>query len=426
MKKFLGCALLCFFCFSCQKTETDNFLVGIQIQDRNGVSETVSIPDKLEVYNKTDFLSAQPFKKVIRVYKKEGKSHSIITTYHPNGLIWKYLEAQDMRASGLYKEWFPTGQLKVEAYVIGGSADVGIGAQSDWLFDGLSRVWDEQGNLIAEIPYEKGSLEGVTRNFYPTGQIEREAPYKQNLLEGAVVEYFLDGRIKRTVSYQKGLKQGLSAGYDIQGTVCWTEEYREDLLQNGSYFASDGEKISSVQDGFGFQTFFEDSLAFQQIEIRKGKQEGTIKQFSPEKELKLCYQLKNGKKHGAEISYYQSSELEQIPLKPAPKLSIEWNEDAIHGLVKTWYKNGSLESQKEWARNKKNGNACSWYLDGSLMLIEEYEDDLLSSGKYFKRAVQDPVSSVTMGNGLATLYDENGIFLQKVIYHKGRPVDPEN
>ena len=41
-----------------------------------------------------------------------------------------------MRASGIYREWFPTGQLKIEAYVIGGSADVGVGAQSDWLFDG--------------------------------------------------------------------------------------------------------------------------------------------------------------------------------------------------------------------------------------------------------------------------------------------------
>ena len=73
MRSFLGGFLLCLFCFSCQRPETENFLVGIQIQDRNGISETVSIPDKLEVYNQTDFLSAQPFKKVIRIYKKRGK-----------------------------------------------------------------------------------------------------------------------------------------------------------------------------------------------------------------------------------------------------------------------------------------------------------------------------------------------------------------
>ncbi len=426
MKYTFGSFLCLLLCFSCQKPDTENFLVGIQIQDRNGISETVSIPEKLEVYNKTDFLSAQPFKKVIRIYKKEGKNHSVITTYHPNGLIWKYLEAQDMRASGLYREWFPTGQLKLEAHVIGGTADVGVGAQSDWLFDGISEVWDQQGNQVARIPYEKGALEGPTHHFYPTGRIEREVPYKQNLLDGDVVEYFPDGRIKEKVFYQKGLKQGLSVGYGMEGNVCWTEEYKDDVLQNGSYFTAEGEKISSVQNGFGFQTFFDDRLSFQQIEIRRGRQEGAIKQFTEDRELKLSYQLKDGKKHGEEISYYLKSELDHCPSHPAPKLSIEWHDDAIHGMVKTWYKNGSLESQKEWARNKKNGNACSWYLDGSLMLIEEYEEDQLFQGKYFKKGAQDPISSVVQGNGLATLYDEHGLFLRKVIYHKGKPVEPEN
>ncbi|MBX9744903.1 MAG: hypothetical protein K2X08_06820, partial [Chlamydiales bacterium] len=106
MKYFLIASLL--LC-SCQKPQPVNDLVGIQIQDRNGLSETISIPEKLETYGKIDFLSSQPFKKVIRVYKKEGKNHSIITTYHPNGIVWQYLECQDMRASGLYQEWFSTG-----------------------------------------------------------------------------------------------------------------------------------------------------------------------------------------------------------------------------------------------------------------------------------------------------------------------------
>ena len=265
-------------------------------------------------------------------------------------------------------------------------------------------MWDAQGNVCAQIPYEKGVLEGVTHHFYPTGQLEREAPYRQNLLDGDVIEYFLDGQIKGKITYRKGLKQGLSVGYGMEGNVCWTEEYKDDYLQNGSYFTPEKEKISSVQNGFGFQTFFDDTLAFQQIEIRKGKQEGTVKQFTQSRELKLSFHLKDGKRHGEEISYYLKSELESyFPPQPVAKLSIEWNEDAIHGLVKTWYKNGCLESQKEWARNKKNGNACSWYLDGSLMLIEEYEDDLLRLGKYFKKGIQDPTSSVMHGNGLATL-----------------------
>lgn len=424
MKSPIYCLVIALLFSSCHRESQENFLVGIQIQDRNGISETISIPEKLEAYNQVDFLSSQPYKKVIRVYKKEGKNSSLITTYHPNGLPWKYLEAEDMRASGLYREWFPSGQLKIEAHVIGGTADVATGAQSDWLFDDVSEVWDEGGNIIAHIPYEKGALHGTALYFYPTGQTEREMTYVQNLLEGEMIEYFPHGQIKEKVSYRKGIKQELSVGYGPEGNLLWTEEYKDDLLQNGSYFTPEGEKISSVHKGFGFQTFFDDTLAFQQIEVQKGKQEGSIKQFTKAQELQLAYQIKQGKKQGEEIRYYLKEESGSST--PLPKFSIQWNEDMIHGHVKTWYKNGNLESQKEWARNKKNGNACSWYLDGNLMLIEEYEDDLLQSGQYFKKGSQGPISTIIQGNGLATLYDEQGIFLRKVIYYKGKPVDPEN
>jgi antitoxin component YwqK of YwqJK toxin-antitoxin module len=423
MKNSIYITILLLIFSSCHRAQPEDHLVGIQIQDRNGVSETISIPDKLETYQNIDFLSSQPFKKVIRVYKKEGKNYSVITTYHPNGLIWQYLEAQDMRACGLYQEWFATGQLKISVYVIGGTADVTLGAQTDWLFDGISEVWNEQGNLVAQIPYEKGALQGTSLSFYPNGQIERETPYHQNLIEGELIEYFPNGQLKEKTSYRQGIKQGISICYSPAQQIFWTEEYKDDLLQKGFYFTPEGKEISSVQNGHGFQTFFDDSLAFQQVEIQKGKQEGLIKLFSPKQELLLTYQLKNEKKQGEEISYYPFAETEKQEVK---KMSIQWNDDMIHGIVKTWYKNGSLESQREWARNKKNGTSCSWYEDGSLMLIEEYENDLLLQGQYFKKGKAEPISTIAQGNGLATLYDEQGIFLRKVIYQKGKAIDPEN
>jgi antitoxin component YwqK of YwqJK toxin-antitoxin module len=426
LSKSLAFVIIASLFSSCHRSEPDNFLVGIQIQDRNGISETISIPDRLETYKQVDFLSSQPFKKVIRVYKKEGKNHSIITTYHPNGFIWQYLEAQDMRAYGLYQEWFFTGQVKIKAHVIGGTADVSPGAQSDWLFDGISEVWDEQGRLAASIPYEKGVLQGTSLHFYPTQQTHLETPYHQNLLEGEWTEYYPDGTTKEKTVYSKGIKTGKSIGYSSLGKLCWTEEYKNDFLQKGSYFSAEGDLVSSVSNGFGFQTFFDDLCSFQQIEVQKGKQEGIIKQFTSNKELRLIYKIKNGKKQGEEIEYYSFFDLEDQNNAPSPKISIQWDQDAIHGSVKTWYSNGSLESQKEWARNKKNGASCSWYQDGSLMLIEEYEEDILMKGKYFKKHMKEPISTILQGNGLATLYDDQGVFLRKIVYQKGKPIDPES
>src|SRR5579872_3284420 len=160
MKKSYILYLLLFATAACHREELSEPLVGIQIQDRNGLTETISTPDRLGIYEEVDFFSTQPYKKVVRVYKKEGKNHAKITTYHPNGSIWQYLESQEMRAQGAYREWHSNGQLRIEATVIGGTADVSLGSEQDWLFDEVNKVWDEQGHLIAKLPYFKGMLEG--------------------------------------------------------------------------------------------------------------------------------------------------------------------------------------------------------------------------------------------------------------------------
>ena len=393
-------------------------LVSIQIQDRNGLTETISASERLKSFQETDFLSSQPYKKVLRVFKEGGKHTAKITSYHPNGLVWQYLEAQDMRALGTYKEWHANGRLKVEAQVIGGTADVTPGAQRDWLFDGLALVYDEQGNLSAKILYEKGVLEGKSLYFYPTGQLQKELPYHENELDGEALSFNADGTPLTKTTYQKGGRHGPSIGLWPDGKLCWTEKYDEGRLMEGRYLSRTDELVSEIQEGAGFQSLFEKTALREQIQYQKGKPEGVVKRFSPRGALVGTHVIHNGKKQGEEIQYDPETLL--------PKISIVWEEDAISGLVKTWYDNGALQSQREYSRNKKMGPSISWYRDGGLMLVEEYEEDRLVKGEYFKKKQETPVSTVINGNGVATLFDGHGIFLRKVHYAKGKAFDPEN
>ena len=57
------------------------------------------------------------------------------------------------------------------------------------------------------------------------------------------------------------------------------------------------------------------------------------------------------------------------------------------------------------------------------MLTEEYENDLFVKGLYMKKGDKASASSVECGEGIATLYDPDGYFLKKVIYHKGLPLE---
>ncbi len=113
----------------------------------------------------------------------------------------------------------------------------------------------------------------------------------------------------------------------------------------------------------------------------------------------------------------------EIDIDPQPQLLITWNDDIIHGVTKTWYPNGIQESQREIADNLKNGMATAWYRDGSIMLMEEYDNDRLVKGQYFKRGQRNPESHVQDGSGIASLYDADGRLLRRVTYFHGRPLD---
>lgn len=419
----LGLVLLGLFLAGCHQTTAVDSLSLIQIQDRNGLTETISNPERLLTYHTADFLSAQPYKKVLRVYKGEGKNSSIITTYHPNGNIRQYLEAKEMRAFGPYREWYANGIQKIEANVIGGTADLADGTQQDWLFEGESQVWDEQGNQVALINYKKGFLEGKSTYFYPSGQMEKELFFTDNLLSGTAKEFSPAGVLISQTEFSKGIKQGESRGYFENGNCSWIEDYLDGRLREGRYYDLNGELFTEVHNGGGFQARYEPNGSLTLTEFQFGKPEGLIKKITASGEVLRTYFVKGGRKNGLEIEYYLLGKEES---EKHPKLSVMWKDNAVHGPVKTWYDNGELESERNFSLNVCNGPALAWYRDGSLMIYEEYDSNHLVKGQYFKIQKKEPVSTIVKGAGVATLFDENGKFLRKVNYLNGKPIEPED
>lgn len=374
MKRLLPLLLLL---TACHPIESPDGLVCIQIQDRNGLTETISAPDRLATFDDTNFLATQPYKKVLRVFRQEGKNRSTLTTYHPNGQPHQYLEAREMRAQGAYREWHPNGQLKIEATVIGGVADLSPGSETTWLFDGASHVYAETGQLTALIPYEKGVLQGDLLNYNETGALVTRSHYANDLLDGKSFSFWPD----RSPAY--------------------IETYSAGRLTSAYYWTPAGDLIATVENGSGWQV-----RGDTHIQIANGIPDGLVRTTLTQ------YTQKNGKKQGEELTFYSPN---------LPKLSLMWDNDQIHGLVKTWYADGALQSQREFAHNEKMGLSLGWYSDGTLMFREEYEHDALTNGQYFKRGDSFPISTVINGTGTATLFDDSGHLLQKIPY----PLAPE-
>lgn len=387
MKKILPLLL---FLSSCVNKQNDCNLVGIQIQDRNGILETVNQKEKLLAYDKQDFTKSQPYRKVMRFYKDEGQNTSVITTYHPTGALWQYLEASNLRASGKYEEFYPSGRLKIEAVVIAGPAD--LNQLEDLIFDGKNYVYFEDGTPLAIIEYKKGKLDGKSSYFYPNGSLEKELNFSENTLDEEAKSYFFDGKLASVETYKRG------------------------SLVSGKYFDKSENLIATIVDGFGQKAeVTQDGFAF--FEYRKGVVEGDVIFKNLDGRLVKKYQLKAGKKQGIEEHYFDYL----VENKPQQKMRISWKDDMIHGEVTTYYPNGNVESVRQFCQNKKSGPSIAYYPDGSFMLVEEYEEDRLLEGKYFRKGQKEIVSNVRNGYGTSTIFDDAGVMIRKVVYQKGKP-----
>jgi antitoxin component YwqK of YwqJK toxin-antitoxin module len=396
-------------------------LSSIQIEDKNGIHETVSIKQRLKSFDQINFLAPQPYEKVIRIYKRKGdEAHlSKITSYHPNGHIHEYLEAKNGRAFGEFRSWHEKGTLSMVAHVIEGAGDLSPDAKTTWVFDGVAKVFDDQENVIALISYEKGKLQGTATYFYPTGTVKQTIPYEKDRKEGLVESFNDKGQKVGQEFYHLDQKEGDAFLIEIGGNS-YKESYKRGKLIEGEYLSKEGSIIAEIHEGFGMRAIFADGLLKRKEQYEAGVQNGAIEIFSPEGDLLSRYHVKEGMKHGEEQLFYPKTSKNK---GEHLKLSLGWMKDEVHGKVITWYENGGKESEREFSHNLKEGLAIGWYIDGAVMLVEEYEQDKLIKGKYFKRGESVPISQVIQGSGLVTLFDEEGNIMKKISYKNGAVVD---
>ena len=295
MKKIIAFVLTLSACTS-QLVQNSDDLTTIQTLDRNGFSETISAKERLGKYERIDFLTPQPYQKVVRVYGKssQGKTNSKLTTYHSNGQPWQYLEVENGRAHGKFIEWHPNGQIKIEAFVIEGTPDLSELAQLSWFFEGLSQVYDEHSRLTAKIFYDKGLLEGTSLYYHRNGKLEKEIPYHKDKIHGLVQIFDDQGICIEKINYTEGLKCGLAEAHWTTSQPKYTEQWENGLLMHGVYFSPDGNEISRVENSSGYQAIFENNSLASLIEYQKGALEGEVKNFNSKGQLISLFHIKDG------------------------------------------------------------------------------------------------------------------------------------
>lgn len=245
--------------------------------------------------------------------KQSRKINKMIAKYRQTGkisdeVLLNYVNSSDHRDNlsyEIYSEFFK--DLLVNKFSIAKSSYSGpyrnvtvknsklpktdkvVGYMMDGKPHGTWKSYDQYGNVMKEIPYNKGELDGQAKYY------QYEYPKEDNdifpLSLGMFADSFPEKRtnfLVRTKDYKNGNRHGHIIEYDWMGGILSKEEYKEDRL--------DGPSIER------------NKLAYSRSVYRKGALDGYVQTYLtlPDRDSILLYDLnfQGGSLQGESKSYH--------------------------------------------------------------------------------------------------------------------------
>ena len=167
-------------------------------------------------------------------YFKEGKPVGEVLRYYPEGSLKAKMNYQgDTVSAVLYAkqgDFFMTGkyfqQKKTGIWTFfKGDRLVAREEYRDGVLNGSSARFADDGNIMEERHWKKGTPDGEWRLFFPGGDLKLRAFYVAGELDGEMVSYFPDGQLRAKGEYKRNLREGEWVFYDVSGELVRKQVY---------------------------------------------------------------------------------------------------------------------------------------------------------------------------------------------------------
>jgi len=222
--------------------------------------------------------------------------------------------------------------------------------------EGLWKIWNEAGTVIAEENYKDSLLNGACKYFYPAGGLLKIETYKNGVKEGAFTEYYENGKKRAEGTYLNDEKNGAYKAWFEKGNLDCEGKYNKGLQDGTWYFShEDGKPKVTVVFKNG-------------VETKRRYENGTFKDYYDSGIPKSEYSYENGKKEGPFTEWYDKGQYESVPAsKEDQETGIVYREelrgtqikfhgdymnDQLEGEVIYYRENGSVEKIEEWSDGK--------------------------------------------------------------------------
>lgn len=323
--------------------------------------------------------------------------------YHENGEIASEGMFKDGVPVGVWKSYYPSGQLKSIGRKVAGKSD------SLWSF------YSKDGLLTWTYQYENDLKNGCATKYDSLGNVEVETYYVNGVKQGEEQWLYPDGKVKKIITFVDDKEEGLAVEFDKEGHVLSEEEYRNGFLRSKESFNQyddEGNKIGV------WRTYHKNGNVATEISYKAGRKEGASKEFDKDGKLIDILLMKgdsvasdpggvvmidlykeyhpNGKvklmgglNKGLRSGIFREYDLEGNMIKASVYIKDTLMSEGLmqpggifEGEWKTFYKNGAIKSQGPYENGKKNGKWVYYYPDGKKEQEGRFKDDVLI-GQWF-------------------------------------------
>ena len=150
-------------------------------------------------------------------YFKNDQPVGVLKRYYENGQIDSIIQLDDKgQPNGSYQHWYPNGQLALETEYRAGSI-----AHTD-------KRWDEEGQLECETHYDDRNQKRKEHTYYSNGQIEFEATWDEEGRRDGLSKHFNEqGQLIDSLLYRSGVFIE-SRKWSDSGRLIYEAEYGDD------------------------------------------------------------------------------------------------------------------------------------------------------------------------------------------------------
>jgi antitoxin component YwqK of YwqJK toxin-antitoxin module/tetratricopeptide (TPR) repeat protein len=289
---------------------------------------------------------------------KAGKRGGVAKAYHHNGTTKSAYTYVDNTAEGPFTEWYSNGQKSNEGTFKEGHM---VGAHTEWSMN---------GNLRSEEHYDdQGRNEGVSRLYTPEGQVIAEMEYNRGLL----MRYRYFDRTGKKLSEAARAK----GKFQFQGS------YPDGSKRMQGVYLDEGAK-----DGL-WTWYWPDGSLNEEENMDKGKLEGVQRAYHRNGKVSVEYRYLAGKENTGPYTQYR--------LDGSRQLDAYVEAGTLNGELRRSLANGTVNQREYYVDGERDGWQAYYDSDGVLSVEQRWEAGVLretvhydAKGKAYERFLLPP------------------------------------